>query len=350
MYPHSALQRRLRARIARLVFVIGAGAAATACDSAEAPPAEGVNAPDEATPIAAEGAAAVEAEPPAGEADASAEGAETPTGEPAVEAVEATDPTPKVRTGTADDPLRVLMIGDSMIATGLGVLVERSLDEREDIVAYRKGKSSSGLARPDFFDWMDQAKANIDWRKPEVVVVMIGGNDGQDLTSAGGGNTGRVRWDSEAWATAYRERVDAFLAEVAGEERHVIWLGLPTMGMRSLEKKLVGIRQIQREAVEAFGPRAHYVETEPFLVDEAGELLNFGEVKGKRREIRESDGIHFTMHGAEYLADRLLAPLLNEVGIEAVPDAVPAATGAETAPADGAPAAATGATGAAESD
>jgi len=50
------------------------------------------------------------------------------------------------------EPRRVLILGDSLAATGFGAMLEKRLDAREDVVCYRKGKSASGLARPDFFD------------------------------------------------------------------------------------------------------------------------------------------------------------------------------------------------------
>ena len=127
-------------------------------------------------------------------------------------------------------------------------------------------------------------------------------------------------WNSEGWPSAYRGRVDAFLAKVTtpveGEDpAHVMWLGLPQMGMRSLEKKLVLIRQIQQEAVAALGPSAVYLDTTQFLVDEGGTLIASAPVKGKSRELRAEDGIHFTMSGSEYLADKVYPEVLTALGL-----------------------------------
>ena len=108
---------------------------------------------------------------------------------------------------------RVLLLGDSMIATGFGVKLESLLDKTAGIVAYRKGKSASGLARPDFYDWMSEGRHQALAREPDVVIVMLGGNDGQDLTTNGPSKR-RVRWGSEAWNDAYAARVDRLLARV----------------------------------------------------------------------------------------------------------------------------------------
>lgn len=222
------------------------------------------------------------------------------------------------------EPRTVLILGDSLVATGFGALLEKRLDAHPDVVCYRKAKSASGLARPDFYDWFDQGWRQVEFRKPDLVVVIMGGNDGQDLPPWKGSS--RVHWNSEGWPSAYRDRVDDFLGKVTtpveGEDAaRVMWLGLPAMGMRSLEKKLVLIRQIQQEAVAALGAGAVYVDTNQFLVDEQGELLSTASVQGKSRELRAEDGIHFTMSGSEYLADKVYPEVLVALGL---PNAEPA--------------------------
>lgn len=223
-----------------------------------------------------------------------------------------------------DKPYKVLILGDSLAATGFGVLLEDKLDKHPHVDAYRKAKSATGLARPDFFDWYDQGPAQVEFRKPDLVIVVMGGNDGQDIPPWKG--SARVRWDTDSWPAAYRGRVDQFLQEISapvaredGSEisARILWLGLPQMGLRSLEKKLVLIRQIQQDAVASHGQGAVYLDTTPFLVDGQGALIEKAPVDGKERELRAEDGIHFTMSGSEYLADKVYPEVL---GVLALPD------------------------------
>ena len=51
---------------------------------------------------------------------------------------------------TGDNKLRVAVVGDSL-ASGLGYL-ERVL-KPSFVEVYRQGRISTGLARPDYFDW-----------------------------------------------------------------------------------------------------------------------------------------------------------------------------------------------------
>jgi uncharacterized protein len=212
------------------------------------------------------------------------------------------------------EPRTVLILGDSLAATGFGALLERRLGAHPSIKAHRKGKSASGLARPDFFDWFREGKRQVELRNPDLVIVIMGGNDGQDLTRRKKGDK-RVSWKDEAWSEAYRERMDAFLETIAAPDRTVLWLGLPTMGLKSFERKLELIRAIQKEAVEASG--GIYLDTTPFVSTEDGEMLTHAQVggKGKPRELRADDRIHFTMSGSEYFAERVYPEVLRVLGM-----------------------------------
>lgn len=224
------------------------------------------------------------------------------------EPVEATPPA---------EPFKVLILGDSLAATGFGALLEKQLDAHPNVVCYRKGKSASGLARPDFFDWMAEGKRQTDLRKPDLVIAIMGGNDGQDLTRKRKSEGRRVPWKHENWSASYRERMDAFLQQVGGDDRKVLWLGLPTMGLRSLEKKLETIRAIQKEAVEAVDG-AVYLETAPFVSTEDGKMLTHAEVgkRKKRQKLRAEDKIHFTMSGSQYFAGMVYPEVLNVLELD----------------------------------
>jgi hypothetical protein len=219
-------------------------------------------------------------------------------------------------TAVADGPQTVLILGDSLAATGVGALLERKLDATDGVVCHRKGKSASGLARPDFFDWIAEGKRQVDLRDPDLVVVIMGGNDGQDITRRSKGET-RVPWKHDSWPERYRARMDEFLGQIS-VDRKVLWLGLPTMGLRSLEKKLVLIRQIQKAAVEAAGPHATYLDTTSLSSTDSGEMLTHAPVGHKTpKKLRADDRIHFTMAGSEYFAERVLPTVLETLGVDA---------------------------------
>lgn len=298
------------------------------CDKSSTPAAAGSNAAPAEAP-AAEEPATEQPDAPEDSAPAVAREVPSPAGEPTLAAA-AVDPADLAKPGDGaeaeedaqDEPAelpkyKVLILGDSLIATGFGALLEKRLDAHPQVTAYRKGKSASGLARPDFFDWMAEAKRQVELRKPDLVVVLMGGNDGQDLTHRTKKAGRRVPWKHENWEASYRERMDSFLAEVSAPEREILWLGMPTMGLRSLEKKLVTIRGVQKAAVEAH-ESASYLETAPMVSGEDGGMLTHAEVgpKKKKKAIRADDKIHFTMAGSQYFADAVYPGVLEALEVE----------------------------------
>jgi hypothetical protein len=326
----------------RLTFCSLAGSlgALLLCAPGCKPEASATGAPEQepaaaqaATPAAAQGGLA-EAEPSS--ATLAAVGGGSPLEPDALDPQDAEPADAKAEVAAAEpetpalpaEPYKVLILGDSLAATGFGALLERKLDAHPHVVAYREGKSASGLARPDFFDWLEMGKKHADFRQPDLVVVIMGGNDGQDITRRKNGDGKRANWKSEGWADEYRARVDAFLASVSAPGRKVLWLGLPFMGLRSLEEKLTTIRDVQKMAVEALGEGHKYVDTVPFVITEDGKMLTHAKVgpKGKTQTIRAEDKIHFTMAGSEYFADRIYPEVLDVLDlpdVQADPSAKP---------------------------
>lgn len=197
---------------------------------------------------------------------------------------------------------RILVLGDSFAATDFGRALQRELGRQ--LVVRRRGKSATGLARPDYFDWTEEAKRLLKRHRPDLVIVILGGNDGQDLLGQGR----RVEWGSSGWEAAYARRMDAFLDLLSGEgRRSVIWFELPRMARRGLERKLSVIRRVQAEVVHAH-PDAFHFDSAPWFSDE-GRPRNVVVLKGNPYPLRQEDGIHFTRPGAIWLA-RSVAPSL----------------------------------------
>ena len=125
--------------------------------------------------------------------DSSSEATTTTTAAPATTTV------PAGRVVTDDAPLRVYVAGDSQ-ATYLGQAIAsesgvRSLEVELD------DRISTGLARPDYFDWPAQWTNQMVELDPEVVVLFIGANDHQDMVDAAGQ---RLIEGSEAWRDEWR--------------------------------------------------------------------------------------------------------------------------------------------------
>jgi len=215
------------------------------------------------------------------------------------------EPVSKLRT--------VLLLGDSLIVTSFGESLEERLNGQPGIHAVRRAKSSTGLARPDFFDWMQVGREEVERHRPDLVVVIMGGNDGQGLTDGQG--KAKAQWGAAHWQAMYRQRVDDFLGVLAAPGRRVLWVELPATGLPRFERKLGIIRGVLREAVSAHGAAVH-LDTRPFFTDAKGQLLKEASVEGFRKpmRLRMEDGVHFTLAGGRYFASKVHPEVLRLLG------------------------------------
>ena len=79
------------------------------------------------------------------------------------------------------------------------------------------------------------------------------------------------------------------------------------MERKRLERKLKIIREVQRKTIEALGERAHYVRTEQHFYEPSGKLIRkIRDPKTRKKvRLRQKDGIHFSLPGSKYFAERV---------------------------------------------
>ncbi|MGB0590061.1 MAG: DUF459 domain-containing protein [Myxococcota bacterium] len=205
----------------------------------------------------------------------------------------------------------VLIIGDSNIRGALGIVLERDLEAVGHEVT-RYGVPSSGLARPDFFDWSLTAKGLAEMVSPDVVLVMFGANDTQRIKGRSGET---IHWrDEPAWRSAYTRRWGALVRALRGPDRRVIVLGPTNRRSARHVAALQRVREVQ-QAVTASMSGVEWLDLFPHSTDSQGRHLHEGfDVFGKRVRFRMSDGRHLTRRGGVEVARRLLISFA-EMGI-----------------------------------
>ena len=82
---------------------------------------------------------------------------------------------------TTANPAKVYIVGDSDAGT-FGPYLETLLDGTLVTETELNYKVSSGLARPDFFNWPVELEQKLPEVDPDIVVVTFGGNDSQGLS------------------------------------------------------------------------------------------------------------------------------------------------------------------------
>lgn len=203
-----------------------------------------------------------------------------------------------------------------MIAGAFGLFLERALERDYGLPVRRAGKSSSGLARPDFYNW-PKAAADLltNWR-PDASVVMFGGNDVQGLYM---GHGQWIRWHEPEWDEEYARRIDALCDLLAPAAQPIFWVGMPVMRPSKFHERVKRVNMIYRARM-AVRPGGRFVDTWDLLADENGEYadripLDRTDPTAKKVRVRAGDGIHLSTKGAELLRDHVLTVVGGELGL-----------------------------------
>ena len=215
-----------------------------------------------------------------------------------------------IRKPTGKNKLRVAVIGDSL-ASGLGVYLERVL--RPALVRVsRQGRISTGLARPDYFDWPVAMSEIVDNFQPDLIVVMLGENDNQALRNAAGREETPV--GTFDWPQAYGERVEDFMRLATSKGARVVWVGLPIVS----DKGRWGIVERQNTVFDRSAEAVDdvtYLDTWDMFESPDGGYTAYYRSDGKVELIRESDGLHFNAAGYELLARAVVEAAQQEFGL-----------------------------------
>jgi hypothetical protein len=202
-----------------------------------------------------------------------------------------------IRKPTGTNKLRVAVVGDSL-ASGLGVYLERVLKPSLVRVS-RQGRISTGLARPDYFNWPAALAEIVDNFRPDLIVVMLGENDNQALRDAAGDEETQV--GTFDWPSAYGARVKDFMDLATSKGARVVWVGLPIVS----DKGRWGIIERQNEVFESSATATDdvaYLDTWDMFAAPDGGYTAYHRDGDNVELIRESDGLHFNATGYDLLA------------------------------------------------
>jgi hypothetical protein len=228
------------------------------------------------------------------------------------------------RSAGADEPAapakkKILLLGDSMIAGAIGLFLENGLRKLHGYEVRRKGKSSTGLARPDFFHWPKEARAQVEAFPPDAVVAMFGGNDVQGLWM---GKGEWITWPEPSWSGEYARRVVEFADIVAPGGRPLFWIGMPVMRPEKFHVRVQRVNTIYR-AEMAIRPGGHFIDIWRLLADERGRYTDRLDVDGvpggKSERVRAGDGIHLSVAGARRVEAHVRAVVHSVLSAESAP-------------------------------
>jgi hypothetical protein len=211
---------------------------------------------------------------------------------------------PNPKKPTAANPLRVLIVGDS-IGLDMGGPLQYDLAATGVVNASLDARESTGLTRPDYFNWPAELTADLRTVQPQVVVIMMGANDPQDFLGPPD-----VPYTSPQWNTLYTQRVAQFMQIAQSGGATVVWVGMPPMQNAGLDAKMSDIDAVDQRQAAAEATPVHFVSTWTVLGTAQGGYTAFvTNAAGQIVNVRSPDGTHLTAGGGEVVSQLVINTL-----------------------------------------
>lgn len=234
---------------------------------------------------------AVSEPPPTPSEDATARPSEVPTGP---------------RVPTRREPLRVWVGGDSLTSEFGPALADRLARTRRS-TAEVEFRFSTGLSRPDFFDWPARLREVIAEHDPEVFVVMFGANDGQNIAVDGT----VLQFGSPQWKREYGRRVTAVMDLLTADGATLHWVAQPVMRSPDFDQKMKFVNAIYQAKARG-REHVHFTDTRRLFSEDGAFAAYLDDADGQRVLMRQQDGVHLTRAGGEHLTDVVFARIDRE--------------------------------------
>ncbi|MCF1505319.1 DUF459 domain-containing protein [Afifella sp. H1R] len=192
----------------------------------------------------------------------------------------------------AEDAKRVLVVGD-FFARSIAKGLDEAFAENPKVMIIQAANGSSGLVRDDFYDWPARLPELIAEHKPDAVVVMLGGNDRQEI--------GKLAVRGDEWNEAYGDRVAKLANVIAESGEPGIWVGLVPVASSVMSRDYSAFNSIYRETLE--DSPVKFVDVWNGFADDEGKYVASGpDMNGQNRQLRVGDGLNFTRAGQRKLA------------------------------------------------
>ena len=205
---------------------------------------------------------------------------------------------------TESDPLKLWVGGDSLslsLTVGFGRVTSPTL-----VDFTRDTQLSSGLTRKDFLDWPQRLARLLIEDRPDVLVVMFGGNDYQDVIF----NGQLLERPSQPWLDFYRSRVKEAMDLLNQPGIQAIWVGQPVMRNDFYSEGMAHLNEIYRSEA-ATRQSIAYFDTWSLFADPQGNYTDT--INGTL--MREIDGIHLTTEGGIRLARAIWQQVAPDWGL-----------------------------------
>ena len=194
-----------------------------------------------------------------------------------------------------------LLIGDSMMGGATGYFLSDSLKAegaRSVIIDFH---TSSGLCRPDFFNWNEQLNTLLISHDFDIAMVFIGANDNQSIHRY---TEGWIRYHTDEWYDEYNQRVGNIMDMLLIKADRVYWIGLPKMINPEFDEGIVVLNSIYEEQANLRN-NVFYISSYE-LFDNFSSASYYQPLNPTYSSLRAEDGCHLTARGARILVQKII--------------------------------------------
>jgi hypothetical protein len=208
----------------------------------------------------------------------------------------------------ADDTYRILVIGDAL-GGGLAAGLSRMAEPEPRFEIFNRFQETSGLARPEVYDWPASLPKIMEGKEFNAVVVLLGAYDRQAIREG----DFRLVFNTPEWTASYEARIDELLDVLNGAGLKVFWVAIPPMGDAKYEADMKVVAALQKQ--EVLGKGQVYVDLRSAFLTPDGEYTDKGpDETGEVSRLRSRDGIAFLRLGNNRFGQLLLAEIKRVIG------------------------------------
>lgn len=207
----------------------------------------------------------------------------------------------RVASGGEGRRARILAAGDSMMQ-GVDAFLADRLGSRARV--FRDVNPNSGISKPGL-SWAQHARDHTRRVRPDASIIFLGANEGFALRSASGQ---LVACCDAVWYGEFASRVRSMMITYSrAGKADVFWLRMPAPKSPQRQALQNVVNAAVMKAAEGL-PRVRIVRLDEVFTP-GGVYRDVITYRGRRVRVRESDGIHLSLEGAEIAAARVTAAL-----------------------------------------
>lgn len=212
---------------------------------------------------------------------------------------------------TAEEPLKIYLAGDSLMIE-VGHAFTRKSESLTSIDLFKRNPVGSGFADPATYDWPKQLTKDVSEFKPDVTVMLIGGNEKVPMTI----NGVKVQPFTDEWNAEYVKRVQAGMDIITNAGAIVVWVGMPIMRSDEFSETARTLNAIYAQ-ICADDPAAYYLDGYELFSDSNGKYSAYlTDSDGDNQLVRTPDGTHFTPAGGDRVVEAVLEILRKAYTLE----------------------------------